>query len=149
MPHKYIKSEYSIYLDANIELLVPPQQLVDEFLKDKDIAVFKHAGRDDVYQERDAIIHYGKEEPGILFEQTNDYAEKGIQDHSGLCECGVIIRRHTPRVNEMNEKWWAEYCRYGVRDQMSFPIAFDLKEVNQIESSAWKHPYFRMRNHNK
>jgi hypothetical protein len=147
MPHKYIKSEYSIYMDANIELLVTPQKLIDEFLKDKDIAVFKHAGRDDVYQERDAIIYYGKEGREILFEQTNEYADRGILDHSGLSECGVIIRRHTPKINEMNEKWWAEYCRYGCRDQMSFPIAFPMSEINQINGSAYTHPYFKMVNH--
>lgn len=149
MPHMFMKCEYSIYMDANIELLVPPQKLIDEFLKDKDIAVFKHAGRDDIYQERDAIIYYGKEEPPILFEQTTEYTHRGIQEHSGLSECGVIIRRHTPRIAELNERWWAEYCRFGVRDQMSFPIAFPMDEINQINGSAYTHPYFKMINHKK
>lgn len=148
MPHLFLDCEYSIYLDANIELLVPPQQLIDQFLKDKDIAVFKHAGRDDIYQEREAILFYKKEEPEILFEQTSAYVHMGIKDHSGLSECGVIIRRHTPRINDLNEKWWAHYCRYGVRDQMSFPVVFPLEEVHQITPcGAWNHPYFKMINH--
>jgi len=150
MPHKYMDTEYSIYLDANIELMVPPQTLIDEFLTKtgKDIAVFKHAGRDDVYQERDACIALGKEKPEILFEQTMAYAKQGVENHSGLSECGVIVRKHTPRINELNEKWWADYCRYGVRDQMSFPIAFPLEEIHQITPcGAWNHPYFKMINH--
>ena len=148
MPHKYIDSEYSIYLDANIELLVPPQRLVDEFLKDKDIAVFKHEYRDDVYQERDACIVRGKDEAGILFEQTTEYAKRGVKDHSGLSECAVIIRRHTPRINELNEQWWAEYCRFSCRDQMSFPIVFPIEEIYQITPcGSWNHPYFKVIHH--
>lgn len=150
MPHLFMDTEYSIYLDANIELLVPPQKLIDEFLKDKDIAVFKHAGRDDIYQEREACIRLGKEDPKILFEQTMEYAKRGVEDHSGLSECGVIIRRHTKRINDLNEKWWAEYCRFGVRDQMSFPVVFPMEEIHQITPcGAWNHPYFKMINHKK
>lgn len=147
MPHKFMDVEYSIYMDANFELLVPPQQLIDEFLKDKDIAVFKHQGRDDIYQERDAIIHYRKDDPKILFEQTLEYAKRGIADHSGLSACGIIIRRHTKRINELNEAWWAEYCRYSKRDQMSFPVVFPRDEIHEIKESMYDHPYFKYRMH--
>jgi glycosyltransferase involved in cell wall biosynthesis len=147
MPHLFFDSEYSIYLDGNIELLVPAQKLIDEFLKDKDIAVFKHCGRDDIYQEAVAIAGYKKDTVQNVTEQVKAYAKRGIKEHSGLCECGVIIRRHTPRINDLNEKWWAEYCRFSRRDQMSFPIAFPLEEVNQINSSVYKHPYFKYKNH--
>jgi hypothetical protein len=37
-----------------------------------------------------------------------------------LCECGLIIRRHTKAVAQFNDAWWSEYCRHSVRDQISF-----------------------------
>jgi len=147
MPHLFFNSTYSVYLDGNITLKVPAQQLIDEFLKDKDIAVFRHVGRDCVYEEAQACMALGKGDKYELAEQVRSYAQLGHKEHAGLCECGVIIRRHTPRIAELNEKWWAQYCRYSDRDQMSFPIAFPLDEVNQIESSAWRHPYFQFYAH--
>jgi len=149
MPHKFMNKEYSIYMDANFELLVPPQKIIDEYLKDKDIAVFKHPGRDDIYQEREAIIYLKKEEPKILFEQTMEYANRGIQDHSGLYSCGIIIRRHTQSINDLNEKWWAEYCRFSKRDQMSFPIVFPKEKIHIIDEDMYHHKYFKFIPHKK
>lgn len=147
LAHLFLDCEYSIYLDANIDLLIDPEQLVKEWLKDKDIAVFKHAGRDCIYEEADAIAYYQKETPEALKEQVVAYAKRGWLEHKGLAECGVIVRRHTPEVAQMNEKWWAEYCRYSKRDQMSFPLAFPLEKVHLVEGSAHTHPYFSYRNH--
>lgn len=148
MPHKYIDTEYSIYMDANFSLKVPAQELIDRFLKEKDIAVFKHPGRDCVYEEAEACVALRKETPEALSEQVKHYAKNRIKQHGGLCECGVIIRRHTKEVNEMNEKWWAEYCRFSKRDQVSFPVAFDLAKVNVIDEwSVTNNPFFQYHAH--
>ena len=149
MPHLFFDTEYSIYLDGNIELLVEPQVLIDEFLKDKDIAAFKHPGWNDIYSEGEAIVRLGKDTKENIIEQIKDYSKQGMKVDGGHCECGVLIRRHTKEVAQMNEKWWAEYCRYGVRDQMSFTKAFPIEKVNQIESKqgVHTHPYFKYHPH--
>lgn len=147
MPHLYLDTEYSIYLDGNIELLVEPQVLIDEFLKDKDVAAFKHPGWNDIYSEAEAIVRLGKDTKENIIEQVKEYAKRGTKEEGGHCECGVLIRRHTKEVAQMNEKWWAEYCRFGVRDQMSFTQAFPIEKVNQIEPSVHKHPYFKYHAH--
>lgn len=142
LSHLFVDTEYSVYLDGNIRLKVPAQRLVDEFLKDKDVAVFRHIGRDCLYDEAEACYALKKGDPLELAEQVRAYAKRKHPKHAGLAECGVIIRRNTPEVQRMNEKWWAELCRYTERDQISFPVAFDLDRVNLIESSAWRHPFF-------
>lgn len=149
MPHMYLDTEYSIYLDGNIELLVEPQVLIDEFLKEKDIAAFKHPGWNDIYSEGEAIVRLGKDTKENIIEQIKDYSKQGTKQDGGHCECGVLIRRHTKEVEQMNEKWWAEYCRYGVRDQMSFTKAFPIEKVHQIESKqgVHTHPYFKYHTH--
>jgi glycosyltransferase involved in cell wall biosynthesis len=147
MPHLFIDTEYSIYMDGNFELAVPPQEIIDMFLKDKDIAVFNHGVRDCIYQEAEAILGYGKESKENMIEQVQAYAKRGIKEHAGLFACGVIIRRHTKRVNELNEKWWAEYCRYSKRDQMSFTVVFPHDEINIIGGGkgvgVYDNPYFK------
>jgi len=147
IPHLFIDTEYSIYLDGNIDLKVPAQQLIDEYLKDKDVAVIRHIGRDCVYQEAEACQQLGKGNPHELAEQVKAYAKEGWKEHAGLAECGLIIRRHTKEVQEWNEKWWAQYCRYSERDQISFPLAFPLSKVALIEQSYWRHPYLTSTTH--
>lgn len=147
MPHLYLDTKYSIYMDANIRLKVPAQKLVDEFLKDKDVAVFRHIGRDCVYNEAEACVALQKGDPNEIATQIRAYAAREYPRHAGMAECGMIVRRHTPEIARMNEKWWAEYCRHSERDQLSFPIAFDLEKVNLIESSVWRHPYFEVVGH--
>lgn len=147
MPHLFVDTEYSIYLDGNIRLKVPAQKLIDEYLKDKDIAVIRHIGRDCIYDEAQACINLQKGDPLEIAEQIKKYAKAGWKEHAGLAECGVIIRRHTKKVKGWNEKWWAHYCRYSERDQISFPIAFPLDEVHLIEQSYWRHPYLSSSSH--
>ena len=147
MPHLFLDTEYSIYIDGNIELRYPPEKLIKEVLGEKDIAVFRHIGRDSIYDEAVAIAGLKKETVPALTEQLKAYSKRGIKEHAGLCECGVIIRRHTTRINDLNEKWWAEYCRFSKRDQMSFPVAFPLEEVKQMEGSVHKSGYFKIINH--
>ena len=126
---------------------VPAQRLIDEFLQDKDVAVFRHLGRDCVYVEAGACLGLGKGNPIEISDQTMSYLSKGWPEHAGLMECNMIIRRHTPEVEQMNERWWAHYCRYSERDQISFPLAFPQDKVEQIEGSCWRHPWFEMYGH--
>lgn len=152
MPHLFFDTEFSIYLDANFELTVPPQQVIDEFLikTGKDIAVFKHGGRTDIYQEGEAVIALQKEDPAIVMEQMTAYAKRSVKPNHGLNSCGIIIRRHTPKINACGEKWWAEYCRYSKRDQMSFNVSFPKSAIHSIEWDVpegqvlqYIHPYFK------
>jgi hypothetical protein len=147
LPHLFFDAEYSIYLDGNIQLLVEPQILIDEFLKDKDVAVFRHITRDCLYDEAKACGELGLEKPELMVEQMNWYRDHGHPKHNGLYEGGVIIRRHTKEVEAMNEKWWAHYCRFGKRDQVSFPVAFPIEKINLIENSVWRHKYFKFNMH--
>jgi len=150
MPHLFFPDyEYSIYIDGNITIKIPAQELIDKYLGDKDIAVVRHSGRDCIYDEANAIVGFGFEEPAILANQIKEYSKRGIKEHSGLAECGFMIRRNTKEVARMNEKWWAEYTVYSKRDQLSFPIAFDFSKINFIELPIWRNQDFTMVQHTK
>ena len=152
LSHKYVDG-ISIWVDGNIELLIPEQQLIDEWLGDADIALWKHHARDCVYVEAPAAAGLFPHKPEMkkeITEQIEHYKEKGFPEHAGMPECNVIIRRNTPRVNQFNEAWWAEICRWSQRDQLSFPYVIkdfkDLK-VNYIEGDPRKHKYFKYTPH--
>ena len=46
LSHQFIQDEFSIYIDGNMSLMKPPEELVERYLKDHDIAIFKHPKRD-------------------------------------------------------------------------------------------------------
>lgn len=136
LPHLYIESDFSIYHDANIRLLKTPEELVETYLKEYDIALFKHPTRDCLYDEALVCAKMGLDDPETIIEQVKAYENDGYGKHKGLCECGIILRRHTPKVKELNEAWWAHYCRYSRRDQISFMKAVDevgipIKIINE------------------
>lgn len=125
LPHLYCNSEYSIYTDGNIRLLKTPEELVEKYLKDADLAVFKHPNRDCIYDEatRCAVKHL--DDPELIIEQAKYYEDNHFAKHKGLAECGIILRRHTAKVREFNDCWWSHFCRFSKRDQVSFMYAVD------------------------
>ena len=147
LAHKYLDTDISIWLDGNIYPLVPPEQLVKEWLGDADMAVFEHNHHWTMYQEVEVIRRMFKGRPWIYKE-----AKEQIKNYPDLplSMCGMIIRRHTPLVERFNEAWWAEICVMGQRDQLSFPVVLkrfpDLK-VNYVKGNIKNHPYLRYETH--
>ncbi len=150
MPHMFFDSEYSIWMDGNFKIKVPAKEVIEHFLKEKDIAIWEHPGRNCIYDEAEACYKQNKDTAEVLGEQINEYAKRGIPRKNGLYATGIIIRRHTKRINELNEKWWAECSRFSKRDQLSFVVAFPSEEINKItEGDIWKNKYFeRAAEHN-
>lgn len=125
LAHQYIDTEHSIYIDANIRLMVDPQTLIDKYLVDCDLAVMKHPTRDCLYDEAMTCAKRGLDDVETIIKQAKTYEDDGFAKHKGLGECNIILRRHTPKVEEFNNAWWSEYCVHSRRDQISFPYAVD------------------------
>ena len=129
MPHKFMKCDHSIYLDGNMKLLVDPQVLIDKYLKDCDIAFFIHGARDCIYDEAIEVAKLGLDDPEVIIEQAKYYEDNEYGKHKGLLQGGFIIRKHNKRVERFNEAWWADYCRFSRRDQLSLMPAIESSGV--------------------
>ncbi len=125
LAHEFCNTEYSIWMDGNMKLLVTPELLIEKYLKNHDIAVFKHPNRDCIYDEALVCAKARLDDPEAIIEQVKKYEDDGFPRHRGQAECGLIIRRHTPKIEAFNNMWWAEYCRHSVRDQISFMYTID------------------------
>ena len=125
LPHQFVDTEYSLWIDGNEKLLVTPESLVEKYLKDHDIAVFRHPTRDCLYDEAKECAVRGLDNVETIIAQAVKYEKLGFPKHKGLAECNFILRRHTPKVEQFNNYWWSEYCRHSVRDQISFMYALD------------------------
>jgi hypothetical protein len=136
-------------MDGNARLVVPAKVVIDEWLKDADMALCKHHARDCIYDEGELCARYKLDDPGTIYEQLDTYRKAGFGEHHGMGECTVLVRRHTAKVEEFNNTWWSEFCRHSCRDQVSFAYAVDRSgiKVNYIEPSIYKHPYFKLQSH--
>jgi hypothetical protein len=131
-------------MDANIRLLVPAERLIDEWLADHDVAMFRHRIRNCIYEEADICAELRLDNPRLIHEQAESYLKNDFPRQQGLAEACVILRRHNPTVENFNNAWWSEYSRYSCRDQISLMVAARKSSVslNLIMPTRFENPYF-------
>jgi len=150
--HKYLSEyKYTIWIDANIYLIVPAKLLIDKYLKDNNIALFRHAERNCIYDEANACLKYRLDDADTIQKQISYYREKGYPKNNDLHECTIILRRNCKEIEKLNNLWWNEICNRSRRDQLSFDYCIyklDLK-VKDIEGYVRDNKYFKRIEHRK
>jgi len=154
LSHLYSPGSYSLWVDGNIQLLLKNYDgLIREYLDHCDICVFRHFERTNIYQEAEIIKKLQLDNKKLVNKQMKRYKlEKFSGD--GLCESGVILRRHTKEIIELNNLWWAEICFGSKRDQLSLPYCLwklNIK-INFFPGNTRKQfggsEYFKWHTHN-
>ena len=152
LAHQYIDEyDYSIWIDGNIYLNIPPEELIERYLKNSDIAVFNHfQNRGCLYKEAETCIQLKRDDYETIYEQVTRYKEKGYPEDNGLYEGTVILRRHTNKVKAFNNSWWSEICRHSRRDQISFNFVLSQLNIRPeiMEGNIKDNNYFRRIPHN-
>ena len=126
-----------VWHDSNVQLLVPPELLVAEWLGYADLAAPLHPSRDCAYREAYRCIVKGKDTREKLEAQTSSYNAVGYPEHNGLAETRVVIRRNTERIVQFNEAWWGEISGKSIRDQVSFNFAAWVSGVEWKPIHDW------------
>lgn len=152
-PHRYFpEAEYSLWIDGTIEMVDPLEMLIDLYLGDADIALFKHFQRDCAYSEAMVCGSLGLDDPEIMSKQmARYYMVEQYPLNYGLAECTIILRRHTPKILQLNEMWWDEICKGSRRDQLSFNYCcWKLGiEYNEMEGTVYNNQHFKYFKHAK
>lgn len=123
LSHVYFPDkEYSLWIDGSVSMLFPfpVSRLIQIYLSDSDIALFKHCGRKCIYEEVSTCIKMKLDDPVVMKRQVERYRSEGYPANAGLGECTVLLRRHTEQIKKLNEMWWSEICKGSRRDQLSF-----------------------------
>ncbi len=154
LPHKFLNCDVSVWLDGNIFLKIPVEQLVEEFLGEADMALFRHyRGKDISWEAYMLNKMFKRRTPWVrdeVNEQVEHYKKIGMPGKKEVAMGGLIIRRNVPVVNRFNEAWWAEICKWSQRDQLSFPIVrrqFPEMKINLVGGSIKDHPYLLYADH--
>lgn len=119
--HKFFPDrELTIYTDATFR----PVANVHSFAasKTKGIWLDKHPMRSCAYEEAKVVIQKGIDDPVIVQEQINRYAQEGFPRDYGLWRCGIMVRNPKDTA-ELMETWWSEVSNNSFRDQISFPYS--------------------------
>ncbi len=112
--------DYSIWLDANLQLNCSPQALMPGLRDSWDLAAWRHPYRDCAYAEAEQCVLERKDDPSTIRAQMQRYRSQGFPEHAGLNENNVLIRRHNAVMAELARAWWDEIDRGSRRDQLSF-----------------------------
>jgi hypothetical protein len=122
LAHQYLPEyDYSLWIDGSISLQASPLDLIETYLTDADIAMFRHPARCCLYVEAEGCANAGFDRRETFAAQVARYRQNGYPPDNGLNECAVILRRHNEQIARFNDAWWSEYCRYSCRDQISLP----------------------------
>lgn len=145
LAHHFVTATCSIWLEANISLKVPASLLVEEWLKECDLATFAHQKRSCTYDEAVACANQGLDSSRQITEQMTRYRQLGLPEQYGLPEPCVIARRHTRRVEEFNNLWWSEWCRYSIHEHLSMAFAAHQTglKINLVTPHKMIHPYIK------
>jgi hypothetical protein len=146
LPHYFMDTDFSIWIDGNVRLNCKPELLID-MMEDKDIMVFRHPNRNCIYQEAAICKKLKLDDEQVIDTQMNRYKELKWSEEMGLGSCRIIVRRHVKNIETLNCKWWAEITSSSIRDQLSFPIVFD-KNIKYIEHpDSYDNQYFTVLPH--
>lgn len=149
-PHKYL-SEYetSVWIDACIDIIGNINQLLKQDCSDIDKSIFipKHPGRNCVYEEIKACLHFKKDILENMEPQIKKYKSENYPINNGMVQTGIMIRKHNEqRCIEVMELWKDELVKYSHRDQLSFNYALwktnNHKTFKYLDKSLFNSKYF-------
>jgi len=145
--HLLFKDQFSIWIDANNELLRNPTELLQYATEPFNVA--KHPWRDCIYEEATFCKDMEKYKDLPILEQVEEYRRQGFPSHYGLWACNCLIRNE--EAKEVNERWWEHNLYWTYQDQLSLPYLFWKLRVryNTIPEPLFSDSkYIKLHNHN-
>ena len=123
MPQMFLPEyDYWFWVDATHEVIIHPQKIIENYIGDAEIALWKHTDRDCVYKEAAILAQLRYDHLPLIQAQTQYYTSVGYPANNGLYELPVSIRKNTDDIKVLNMRWWEQICRYSSRDQLSMPF---------------------------
>lgn len=134
--------DISVWIDASIRVTDVHEmvKVIKAALRGRDLALFKHPERTNIYDEAAASIVLPKYVGLPLIQQVESYRRHGLPDDAGLWAGGVIARRHSAKRVSFEQDWWAENVEWSYQDQLSLPYVLWKNNIHPgvIPGSVYK-----------
>jgi hypothetical protein len=116
LPHRLFQTDYSLWVDGSFRINVNVWDMIARYLRRADVGVYRHPEMDCIYELSERLIGFRVDDPDRIRRQVARYRSEGLPEHAGLVHGAILLRRHTPAVDRLNEAWWREYEQGSVRD---------------------------------
>jgi ABC-type polysaccharide/polyol phosphate transport system ATPase subunit len=135
----------SLWVDGSFSIIGDINEYIGTYLREADMLCFVHPERDCVYDEAAVCVAAGFAPQGETDRQMSKYRDAGMPAHCGLIASGLLYRKHTDEIAELNDLWYNETMDGTPRDQLSFNYCcyklgfkYDLCPLNY-----WDNPFFK------
>ncbi|KAK1276960.1 Non-symbiotic hemoglobin 1 [Acorus gramineus] len=135
------QARFSIWVDSKSQFRRDPIGVLNALLwtTNSVLAISEHGARSSIYDEAKAVVKKHKATPEEVEVQMAQYLHDGFPDEKryngkkALAEASIIMREHTPLMNQFMCLWFNEVVRFTSRDQLSFPyVLWRLKVLKKI-----------------
>jgi hypothetical protein len=143
-------ADVAIWIDASFELQVLPHVLVNDMMTTGCVlAGLRHPDRRRITEEAQVVSEQRMAKADDVARQLSTYQHDKFDTPNApqgvLTTTGLLVRTHTPRVKEFNERWWHEMKAHTLRDQLSIDYcAFKLElSIGYLFGHYRSNPYAR------
>lgn len=122
-------AEASLYIRPDRALVGNLHTMLLRWLQPSDFALWRHSGGADWHDLAERVLVNGDlARPGVTRErvlaQARDCDDRGVPRDRGLCDTGMIWRRHgVPEVTAVTAAWWENFSRAPGFDEISLYAA--------------------------
>jgi hypothetical protein len=136
-PHRlFPDATIVVWADGSMQIRDWPRLLAD--LGDAEVAALPHPDRTSIYDEGETVIRLRIGDRGAVSRALASFRRDGFET-ARLSTTGLLVRRMTTRVREMNVFWLAHLTEYGINDQ----VHFDYCAWKAGVSRAWLAGHYR------
>jgi len=152
LPHVFFpEEEYSLWLEGSVSIVSEPpcREWIKRHLRKMDLATFKHRIRKCLYDEGFISLDFRYDSEQVIRKQMQKYCDLDYPESKGLAECVVLLRRHSRKVQRLNETWFNEVKQGSVLNQLSFDfVVHQLKlEYGLLPGTISNNRYFERHTH--
>jgi hypothetical protein len=124
-PHLHVPDyELSLWMDGAYQLRSVTEEILDGLAGGMQIALFRHSERNCAYAEAEVVRRYQLDSGDNIDRTVMHLKDHGFPARAGLCESGLLLRRHQNRdLIRAMEQWWDTISLGSCRDQLSLNFA--------------------------
>lgn len=132
--NKIKKYKFSVYFDGNIIIEKDFLLLLKKFISSKkDIGLFKHSSRSNVYEEINTNLKEKKNNSFDIKRLLNFYRKNKYLSINDLTENCIIIRfNNSKKMTLAMNIWWKLLRLYGKRDQILLPYVIWKTQITKF-----------------
>lgn len=151
--HDYLPdADYTLWIDAAFQLLCDPIGLMTYMNWHVPVMAFEHPDRTTVGQEGNELVLRGMVDASLIDRHLDTFNASFKENQRRLTATGFLLRRHTPSVNEFDNRWWSSFAAgRHTRDQMSVDWAayVSLVTIGYFPGNYRKNSFARWHPHKR